>query len=272
MSSTNGMGAVAGDDTIPVQISDTVTRGTVKPTYPVIQYPHTRRAAATRSPNGFVYRGKLIPALRDKLVFGDITTGRIWYANRATCSRPTTATRRPWRRFTRSTPACASSRKRRIASAAGRARRCPGWARWPGRGRVDLRFAIDNDGELYVLTKSDGMIRKVVGARAATRSPLRPSRRLPVRAPVEPASRASLRNPVASTPESIAAGKRAYDANCAACHGNLAQGAVKAGIDDLDHRGAARASSRRISPTTSGITARATARSSPSSSAACRRP
>ena len=30
--------------------------------------------------NGFVYRGKLIPALRDKLVFGDITTGRIWYA------------------------------------------------------------------------------------------------------------------------------------------------------------------------------------------------
>ena len=37
------------------------------------------------------------------------------------------------------------------------------------------------------------------------------------------------RNPVASTPESIAAGKRAYDLNCAACHGNVAQG-VKAGI------------------------------------------
>ena len=35
---------------------------------------------------------------------------------------------------------------------------------------------------------------------------------------------------MASTPESIAAGKRAYDANCAACHGNLAQGAVKAGM------------------------------------------
>jgi hypothetical protein len=37
-----------------------------------------------------------------------------------------------------------------------------------GRGRVDLRFAEDNDGELYVLTKSDGMIRKVIGATAAT--------------------------------------------------------------------------------------------------------
>ena len=35
---------------------------------------------------------------------------------------------------------------------------------------------------------------------------------------------------MASTPESIAAGKKAYDANCAACHGNMAQGAVKAGV------------------------------------------
>jgi mono/diheme cytochrome c family protein len=40
----------------------------------------------------------------------------------------------------------------------------------------------------------------------------------------------ALRNPVASTPQSIAAGKRAYDTNCAACHGKEAQGAVKAGI------------------------------------------
>ena len=41
---------------------------------------------------------------------------------------------------------------------------------------------------------------------------------------------ATLTGPVPSTPESIAAGKRAYDTNCAACHGNLAQGAVKAGV------------------------------------------
>jgi mono/diheme cytochrome c family protein len=39
-----------------------------------------------------------------------------------------------------------------------------------------------------------------------------------------------LRNPVASTPESIAAGRRLYDASCAACHGTQGQGAVKAGI------------------------------------------
>ena len=83
MSSTNGMGPLPEDDMIPIQVSDTVTRGTVKPTYPVIQYPHTREAGGDAIANGFVYRGTLIPALRDKLVFGDITTGRIWYANRA---------------------------------------------------------------------------------------------------------------------------------------------------------------------------------------------
>jgi len=80
-----------------------------------------------------------------------------------------------------------------------------------GRGRVDIRFAVDNDGELYILTKGDGMIRKVVGAKAATTT--------------APAAAAP-----APRPDSIAAGKRAYDATCAACHGDRAQGAVKAGI------------------------------------------
>src|SRR5215510_2023650 len=40
---------------------------------------------------------------------------------------------------------------------------------------------------------------------------------------------AKIKNPVASTPESIAAGKKAYDANCVSCHGDKGQGAVKAG-------------------------------------------
>ena len=33
---------------------------------------------------------------------------------------------------------------------------------------MDLRFAADDSGELYVLTKADGMIRKVVGAEVTT--------------------------------------------------------------------------------------------------------
>jgi mono/diheme cytochrome c family protein len=87
----------------------------------------------------------------------------------------------------------------------------PGVGVIAGRGRVDLRFAQDNDGELYILTKSDGMIRKVVDAKAGAQA-------------------TTLRNPVTFTAASVAAGKRAFNANCAACHGNRAQGAVRAGI------------------------------------------
>ncbi len=41
----------------------------------------------------------------------------------------------------------------------------PGAAAVSSRGRVDMRFAEDSDGELYLLTKSDGMIRQVTGVR-----------------------------------------------------------------------------------------------------------
>ena len=37
-------------------------------------------------------------------------------------------------------------------------------------------------------------------------------------------------NPVPATPASLAAGKRAYDEFCAACHGDRAQGAERAGL------------------------------------------
>jgi len=41
---------------------------------------------------------------------------------------------------------------------------------------------------------------------------------------------AKIKNPVATSPESIAAGKKVYDTNCAGCHGPKAEGADKAGI------------------------------------------
>lgn len=230
MSSTNGMGPLPEDDTIPVQISDTVTHGTVKPTYPVIEYSHNRDSGGDAIANGFIYRGTLVPALRDKLVFGDITTGRVWYANRAEVlaaddGNPTTVApiyemEAGLRRLTE-----AAFRQR-----GGQGESLPGMGMVAGRGRVDLRFAIDNDGELYILTKSDGMIRKVVGAKSTTSTA--PSVNAAAQPPADnlTGAAASSRNPVASTPDSIAAGKRVYDANCAACHGNQAQGAVKAGI------------------------------------------
>ena len=57
----------------------------------------------------------------------------------------------------------------------------PGRSTVSGSGRVDLRFAEDADGELYVLSKSDGMIRKVVNVTVgptpapAVAAPLAPS-------------------------------------------------------------------------------------------------
>jgi hypothetical protein len=45
----------------------------------------------------------------------------------------------------------------------GKAEHLPGAERVPG-GRSDIRFAMDAAGELYIMTKSDGVIRAVVGA------------------------------------------------------------------------------------------------------------
>jgi mono/diheme cytochrome c family protein len=110
----------------------------------------------------------------------------------------------------------------------GKGAELPGAAQISGRGRVDLRFAVDDAGELYILTKPDGMIRKVVGTKVSTAPPPTTTASPPPPASVPPPA-VAMSNPVPSTPASVASGKAAYDATCAACHGNRAQGAVKAG-------------------------------------------
>jgi mono/diheme cytochrome c family protein len=157
-----GMQPVPADDRIPVRISDTVERGTVRPAYPVIAYQHAGRGGDAIA-GGFVYRGRLLPALRGKLVFGDITTGRMWFAEMADLARADDgdpATMAPIHEI--------DAGLRPQVEAAFRARgsrgeALPGAAAVSGRGRVDLRLAEDEAGELYLLTKSDGMIRRVVG-------------------------------------------------------------------------------------------------------------
>ena len=92
---------------------------------------------------------------------------------------------------------------------------------------------MDDAGELYVLTKADGMIRKVVGAEATTAAAV-PASAPPPTAPgpsgadLTRPQAAALKNPVPATPTSIAAGKARLRRTCAACHGDRAQGAVKA--------------------------------------------
>ncbi|MGB2714712.1 MAG: PQQ-dependent sugar dehydrogenase [Vicinamibacterales bacterium] len=229
MMSPDGMGPLPKDDTIPVRISDTVVRGTVKPTYPVIQYPHVRDSGGDAIAGGFVYRGNKVPALRNKLVFGDITTGRIWYAQLSdvlAADDDNPATVAPIHEI--------NSGLRQLVEATYRARggvggALPGAAGVSGRGRVDLRFAVDNDGDIYILTKSDGMIRRVVAATTGSSS-VSTGGSVAATPDVKTPEIVKQNNPVPSTPESIAAGKKAYDVNCAACHGNMGQGALKAGV------------------------------------------
>ena len=219
--SENGMSAVTQDDRIPVQVSDTVVRGTDTPTYPVAQFPHTPTGGDAIA-NGFVYRGKAIPALRNRLLFSDITTGRFWYADIAevlAADDNNPATVAPIHEVDSNLRQLVEESYR---SRGGKTPALPGFARVSGPGRVDVRLASDEEGELYVLTKADGMIRKVVGAPVSARP-------VAVAAALSATPPASV-GPVPSSPQSIAAGKKVYDTYCAACHGNVAQGAIRAGI------------------------------------------
>jgi mono/diheme cytochrome c family protein len=224
-----GASAIPTNDAIPIRISDTVTHGTITPTYPVLQYPHRPADGGDAIANGFVYQGKLLPALKDKFVFGDITTGKIWYAQIADVraaddDKPETLA--PIYEIDSNIRSLVDSAYR---VRGGKGETSPGTGPISGRGRVDLRFAVDGDGELYVLTKPDGMIRKVVGARAITQPPSSNTQTPNAGQATAARPTAIAKNPIARTPASIAAGKKVYDATCASCHGNQAQGAVKAG-------------------------------------------
>lgn len=167
-------------DTIPVYVTDTVTRGTVVPKYPVLQYRHGADALGDAIAGGFVYRGTAIPELRGKYIFGDTTTGHVWYADMqemaaADDEDPRTLAAMHEVRIAWDDPADDPNRGAQtystmfpIVEAAyhargGKSLHLPGKAASAPNGRVDLRFALDRQGELYFLTKSDGTIRAVTG-------------------------------------------------------------------------------------------------------------
>jgi Glucose / Sorbosone dehydrogenase len=162
------------DDRIPVQIGES-TDGDVVPNYPVVQYGHVQGGGDAIS-SGYVYRGKAIPALRGKFIFADISTGNIWYVDykdllAADDGNPNTlAPMHPIKiRWTKPggttevygsmAPITETVYHERGGKAAG----LPGTAKVAG-GRSDIHFCIDSSGELYILSKSDGMIRAVVAA------------------------------------------------------------------------------------------------------------
>jgi hypothetical protein len=175
LNSDNSTGPLPADDHIPVQISETATNGSVLPTYPVIQYGHVKEGGDAIS-SGYVYQGNTLPALRGKYIFGDITTGNLWYTDfkdmlAADDGDPKTmaaihSVKVLWDRpdgskelYSSMAPITAAA----YHSRGGQAETLPGRARISG-GRSDIHLLVDNAGELYVMSKSDGVIRAVIAA------------------------------------------------------------------------------------------------------------
>jgi hypothetical protein len=165
----------------------------VTPLYPAAVYSH-REGDSIGS--GFVYRGKLMPQMRGKYVFNDMTTGRIFYVDLAQMEAThgernhqaaihelqivykgpndqNAAKRRMYDIIADNyTRRGGVPRPERVLPGAGMA--TTGWKdpehKQPktdpegvpyGGGRADLRITVGGDGEIYVLSKSDGAIRKM---------------------------------------------------------------------------------------------------------------
>jgi hypothetical protein len=163
----------------PDSLTVTGLTSTVTPVYPVAEYSHRDGDSIS---SGFPYHGTLVPQLRGKYVFGDITTGRLLYCNMnelVVANDGNRTTLAPIHEL----QLVYSGVERRLFDVARDKYNARGGSQplntLPGispvtdgndpygvpygRGRVDMRLALGGDGEIYVLSKSDGMIRKLVG-------------------------------------------------------------------------------------------------------------
>jgi len=120
-----------------------------KITYPVIQYDHDEGNAMS---DGFEYTGKEVPLLKGKFFYGDIPKGRLFYSEVKELIPGKQAVIKEWR----VTIDGKMSTMEQLC----------------GDSRVDMRIGRDAHGELYVFTKPDGKIYKVVGAHLQSTSPV----------------------------------------------------------------------------------------------------
>ncbi len=195
--------ALPNPDVIPKELvcpgpsfSSCTSNGTVTPLYPVVEYGHglagqDQLLAGDSIADGFVYRGSKIPELYGKYIFGDITTGALFYADWAEMlaaddGDPTTLASIHsldllWDDpndgldgdqiySTLTTDNAIRGPMFQIVDAmyhgrGGQDPNLPGGAAVTGAfGRADIRLQLGADGEIYLLSKSDGMIRALVSA------------------------------------------------------------------------------------------------------------
>ncbi len=169
----------------------------VTPLYPSAVYSHQEGDSIG---SGFVYRGKLMPQMRGKYIFHDRTTGRIFYSdlNEMLATKgirnnlaaihelqimykspydKSSAPAAKWRLYDILAESFShkDGQPKQGAVLPGASGAVGGWRgetfrEGPvdpygvkyGGGRADIHLALGGDGELYVLSKSDGMIRKFV--------------------------------------------------------------------------------------------------------------
>ncbi|NKC01311.1 MAG: sugar dehydrogenase [Pseudomonadales bacterium] len=114
--------------------------------YPIAQYDHDEGRAIA---GGYVYEGAAIPELVGKFVFADIVDGRIFYIDTSDLASGSLQTIHELR-------LSFGGQEKPLKSVSS-------FANSYDEGvRVDLRLGIDALGELYILTKGDGWVRRFV--------------------------------------------------------------------------------------------------------------
>jgi len=188
------------DPQVPLPVPDTlIVEGLpepVKPLYPVATFSH-RDGIAIGS--GYVYRGKLMPQMVGRYFFTDIASGRLFHVDLAEMLSVRAVTPAKVAKinevqivYQSTEPPEQGAVKRRMFDIVAdafvrkngvRTKNCvlpdgssgadglitcggrgqgndPDGVPWGG-GRADVRLAVDGDGELYLMSKGDGMIRKL---------------------------------------------------------------------------------------------------------------
>lgn len=112
-----------------------------KITYPIAEFDHDEGKANS---GGFEYTGSALPQLKGKFLFGDIPSGRLFYFDISDVKPGKQATVKEWKIKINGMP-------KTLKEAC-------------GSERVDLHFGKDSKGELYILTKADGKLYKLVNA------------------------------------------------------------------------------------------------------------
>lgn len=105
--------------------------------YPVAQYDHDEGLAIV---GGYVYRGTALPELYGKYLFGDIPSGRVFVVNADELELGSQAEIQEL--------LFVDAQDNQVTL-----------LELVNGDRADLRFGIDGDGEIYILTKADGKIR-----------------------------------------------------------------------------------------------------------------